>query len=209
MPLARGGAAALKLDPDHGPFAAAADGRDESLAALAALAPDEGDIWTVESMPHAVPDGMEAVRTAQLLQMIATSIPEPPASNISITPLGEADAAEMLALAMLTEPGPYKARTHCLGTFIGVREQGKLIAMAGERMRMPGLVEVSGVCTHPDHRGRGIAGTLIAMTMRRIAAQGDQPFLHSYASNTGAIALYRKLGFEPRSEVTATVLRRR
>ena len=207
-PLALGGEGALKLDPEYGPFAVAADASPASLSALAALAPEDGEIWTVEAVPHSIPDELEAVRSAELLQMVELSIPSFRSTHLEIVALSEADAPEMLALATLTEPGPYKARTHKLGTFIGVRSQGQLISMAGERMRMPGLVEVSGVCTHPDYRGQGIAGALIAMTMRRIAQQGDQPFLHSYASNTGAVALYRKLGFDVRRDVTATILRR-
>lgn len=207
-PLAIGGEAALKLDPACGPFAAAADSSPESLAGLAALAPQNGTIWTVETFAHVAPSGLEVERTAVLLQMTATAIPSAPPGVVDIVPLGEADAEEMFALATLTQPGPYAPRTNRLGTFIGVRAKGRLVAMAGERMRMPGFVEVSGICTHPDYRGRGLAAALTAVTMRRIADGGETPFLHTYASNAGAIALYRKLGFEPRRELIATVLRR-
>jgi predicted GNAT family acetyltransferase len=80
--------------------------------------------------------------------------------------------------------------------------------MAGERMRAPGLTEVSAVCTHPDWRGRGLAGKLMRVVMARIVARGETPFLHSYASNATAITLYEKLGFRVRREVTATFLER-
>jgi predicted GNAT family acetyltransferase len=120
--------------------------------------------------------------------------------------LGEADAPEMMALARQTEPGPFYAETYRMGSFIGVRREGRLVAMAGERLRLPGFTEVSGVCTHPDHRGQGLARTLMLHVMAGIRARGDVPFLHAYADNAGAIALYRKLGFVLRREVVLTVL---
>lgn len=78
--------------------------------------------------------------------------------------------------------------------------------MAGERMKMPGLSEVSGVCTHPDHRGRGYAGTLMRMVAERMLARGETPWLHAYASNAGAIGLYESLGFRLHGTVTASIL---
>jgi predicted GNAT family acetyltransferase len=77
--------------------------------------------------------------------------------------------------------------------------------MAGERMQMPGFIEISAVCTHPDYRGRGYGAALMRAVGDRILSEGERPFLHAYASNTGAIALYRKLGFELRAEVTHAV----
>ena len=89
----------------------------------------------------------------------------------------------MLALATLTRPGPFFARTHQLGAFIGVKQDGRLVAMAGERMQPTGFTEVSGVCTHPDPRGRGYAGGLMRQVAARILARGETPFLHAYADN--------------------------
>jgi predicted GNAT family acetyltransferase len=111
----------------------------------------------------------------------------------------------MLALATLTRPGPFRARTHTLGRFIGIRDSGRLIAMAGERLKLDGFVEISAVCTHPDYRGRGYGGALMKMVGKRILSEGDTPFLHTYADNTVAIALYRRLGFEVRAEVIHAV----
>jgi predicted GNAT family acetyltransferase len=108
----------------------------------------------------------------------------------------------------LTRPGPFFAKTHLLGRFVGVRIGGRLVAMAGERLQGPGFTEVSGVCTHPDFRGRGLAGGLMRVVMGRILARGELPVLHVYTSNTGAVALYRTLGFAVRREVTMSVLRR-
>jgi ribosomal protein S18 acetylase RimI-like enzyme len=129
-------------------------------------------------------------------------------AGFDIVALGEADAAEMLALATLTRPGPYRARTHELGDFIGVRQDGRLVAMAGERLKPVGFAEVSAVCTHPDHRGRGYAGALMRQVASRMLARGETPFLHVYATNTGAIALYEALGFRLGREIVMTVLAR-
>lgn len=123
--------------------------------------------------------------------------------------LGDADADNMLQLATLTEPGPFFARTHTMGRFIGVRIDGRLAAMAGERMRFPGHVEVSGVCTHPDFRGRGLARRLSAAVTADIQRRGEQPFLHAWATNAAAIALYESLGYETRATLNIAVLKRR
>ena len=114
----------------------------------------------------------------------------------------------MRALAELTQPGPFHARTHALGGFVGVRENGRLIAMAGERLQAPGFTEISAVCTHPDARGRGLAGKLMRLVAAGIVARGEQLFLHVYPHNKGAIALYERLGFRHRADIQLNVLRR-
>ena len=207
-PLALRSGAALRLDPDYGPFAATQDLDPGSVAALAAFDPGKGSLDLVESRPiEAPPPGLAITLQGRLVQMAAGAItpggPEP-----EVVPLGEADGPEMLALAQLTRPGPFAARTHELGGFIGVKSEGRLVAMAGERMRPEGFCEVSGVCTHPDHRGRGHAGALMRLVARRILARGETPFLHAFETNAGAIALYRTLGFELRSVMSLTVLKR-
>jgi predicted GNAT family acetyltransferase len=112
----------------------------------------------------------------------------------------------MLALATATQPGPFFARTHELGTFWGVKVDGRLVAMAGERMKPPGYTEVSGVCTDPGHRGKGYAALLSRTVATQIMARGETPMLHAYASNTPAIRLYEQLGFELRTHVNVTIL---
>jgi predicted GNAT family acetyltransferase len=114
----------------------------------------------------------------------------------------------MVALAQLTEPGPFLPRTHTMGRFIGIRIDGRLVAMAGERMRFPGFTEVSGVCTHPDYRGRRLARRLSSVVAHAIQQRGEQPFLHAWTSNHAAIALYQSLGFEQRTTVQVAVLKR-
>jgi len=204
--FAAGDARAVRYRPEINLLAAAADDSPEALAALAALVPVGGKIATVEGAETAVPPGLTVVKQALLAQMIL----EHPVSAepVDFLDLGDVDAPEMVALATLTEPGPFVEATHRLGAFIGIRIDGRLVAMSGERMRAPGLTEVSAVCTHPDWRGRGLAGKLMRVVMDRIIARGETPFLHSYASNVGAIALYEKLGFRVRREVIATFMER-
>ena len=116
--------------------------------------------------------------------------------------------SEMLALATLTEPGPFLTRTHLMGSFLGIRIDGRLAAMAGERFRFPGHTEVSGVCTHPDFRHRGLARRLSAAVAARIESRADRPFLHAWQTNRPAISLYESLGFEIRAEVDVRILER-
>lgn len=205
--LAQGSPTAWRLAPQYGPFAAAADASPESLAALAALDFGETGLWLVETQEQPLPPGTSVAVSAPCWQMTAQGSDDNPVAFRTV-PLGDADAAEMLALALLTKPGPFSTHTHQLSQFIGVKQDGRLVAMAGERMRCPGFAEVSGVCTHPDFRGRGYAAGLMRLVSRRILARGETPFLHTYEANTGAIELYKTLGFSHRVTVMATVLKR-
>ena len=198
---------ARRFKADINRFAATPDESPQSLAALTALVQPGDDFVYLLQVPRiAVPAGLEAVKEAPGVQMVAT---RRLAVDDELATLGDEDAADMLALAALTEPGPFLARTHTMGRFIGVKQDGRLVAMAGERMRLPGHVEVSGVCTHPDFRGRGLARRLSAAVTAGIQRRGEQPFLHAWATNTVAIALYESLGFEVRTPVNVAMLKRR
>lgn len=146
--FAAGDAQALRYRPEINILAAAADTSPGALTALAALVPPGGKIATVEGAETPVPPGLTVLKQAMLAQMVLEhpALAEP----VDYLDLGDPDAPEMLALATLTEPGPFVEATHRLGAFIGIRVDGQLVAMAGERMRAPGLTEVSAVCTHPD-----------------------------------------------------------
>lgn len=205
--LACGDARVRRIDPAIGPFAAPATSHPDHLAALAALVPRGGEVWLVDADPTPVPPGVDLDRQLELHQMVASEV-VPPNADFEIMPLDGADAADMRTLATLTQPGPWEARTHELGGFVGVKIDGRLVAMAGERMKPEGFTELSGVCTHPDHRGRGYAAQLMRTVATRILARGETPFLHVYPTNLGAIALYESLGFRLRRPVTMTVLRR-
>ncbi|NIM44009.1 MAG: GNAT family N-acetyltransferase [Hydrogenophaga sp.] len=206
--LSRGSAFARRYLADVNRFAATPDEGPEALAALADLLAPGESVFLLQVPPIELPPGLRAVKRATGVQMEATRDLREQAIGEGIDALGEADAPEMLALATLTEPGPFLARTHAMGDFIGVRRDGRLLAMAGERFRVPGFAEVSGVCTHPDARGLGLARRLSAAVAARIQARGEQPFLHAWETNTAAIRLYETLGFRRRATVNVAVLER-
>jgi predicted GNAT family acetyltransferase len=206
--LAEGSDLARRFRRDVNVFAATPDDSPASLAALAGLVCDDETVFLLQVPAIRVPDSLVTVREAQGVQLLAARSIEPEAGKDTILVLGDADAGEMLALAKLTEPGPFLPRTHTMGRFVGIRVDGHLVAMAGERMRFPGFTEVSGVCTHPDFRGHGFGRRLSSVVAHAIQQRGEQPFLHAWASNTAAIALYEKLGFKHRTAVQVTVLKK-
>lgn len=206
--LAEGGDLARRYRRDVNLFASARDDGAASLAALAALVGAGESVYLAQVAPVQVPQGLQLVRSAQGVQMLAMRAVVPVDGPEAVVVLGEADAPEMLALAQLTEPGPFLPRTHSMGRFVGVRIDGRLAAMAGERMRFAGATEVSGVCTHPDFRGRGLARRLSAVVAHAIQQRGEQAFLHAWVSNRAAITLYEGLGFETRTEIQVAVLGR-
>ncbi|HEY4274540.1 MAG TPA: GNAT family N-acetyltransferase [Rhizomicrobium sp.] len=199
---------ALRYPLDIEPFGGTPDNTPEQLMALGALTPIDAGVALVELYKISPPPGLIAMIEEPVHQMTAKRI-APPESDNGVIELNDADAAEMRALAELTQPGPFHARTHELGGFVGIRENGRLIAMTGERMRVPGFTEISAVCTHPDARGRGLAAKLMQIVAHRIVARGEELFLHVYPHNTGAIAVYERLGFVHRTTVHLTVLRHR
>lgn len=204
--LAEGGGRARRYHPDYTPFGAAAEDSPNCLVALARLVPQEGPLVLLQAGESPVPPGTVAAKIALGVQMLLGSLAQPRPVEAAIERLSEGDAPAMRALAKLTEPGPFCDRTHQLGSFFGIRQSGMLVAMAGERMKIDGYSEVSGVATHPDFRGRGYAGALTAHVAAHILESGETPFLHAYATNAGAIALYERLGFAIRTEVVVTVL---
>lgn len=207
--LAEGDALARRFVRDINLFASPRDDSPPALAALAALVRPGESVLLLQVPAIVIPPELVAAREAAGVQMVAPRGTRFESGGDDIVALGDADAPEMLALARLTEPGPFLPRTHVMGSFRGIRIDGRLAAMAGERMRFPGCTEVSGVCTHPDFRGRGLARRLSAEVARRIQARGDQAFLHAWKANRPAISLYEKLGFVLRAEVNVAELRRR
>jgi len=189
-------------------FASARDDTMQALTALADLVQPGERVFVLQVPQITVPPALVAVKEAKGVQMLAARGAPALAGQEDIVQLTDADAPEMLVLAGLTEPGPFLRRTHTMGAFIGIRSGGRLAAMAGERFRFPGYTEVSGVCTHPDFRGRGLARRLSAAVAAAIEARGERPFLHAWKTNRAAIALYESLGFEIRDEVNVAVLER-
>jgi predicted GNAT family acetyltransferase len=204
-----GSALARRYAANVNVFASARDDSPEALSALTDLVQPGERIFLAQVPDIAMPSGLVPVKAAKGVQMVATRSIRSTESEDDILELTDTDAAEMLDLATLTEPGPFLARTHTMGTFRGIRLGGRLAAMAGERFRFPGHTEVSGVCTHPDFRGRGLARRLSAAVAARIEARGERPFLHAWKANRPAIKLYESLGFELRAEINIEVLERR
>lgn len=205
--LAEGDHRARRYPPSIVPFGAAADHTAASLAALGALLPEGEAMAIVEASEHPVPAGLETVLRDNLVQMIARQ-PYGRIEDERITPLTQADAEEMLELATLTKPGPFTLGAQELGTFWGIRIDGRLAAMAGQRMRIPGFGELSGLCTHPDFQGQGLGKLLFNFVSGEISARGDTAFLHAYAANTHAISLYERLGFVLRAPMHLLIVRR-
>jgi len=153
-----------------------------------------------------LPEGWEQVFSIPGVQLTQTdrlrARPDPEALE-----LGAADSADMLALVERTKPGPFLPRTHELGRYIGIRREGRLIAMAGERLHPDGWTEISAVAVDADHRRQGLASRLVLDVAFHIQQRGDRALLHASAANTGAISGYEKLGFALRRRVTFGAVR--
>ena len=206
--LAEGGALALRYPTAITPFADMADISAEGFAALGELM--SGSEIAVLFTPEAVtvPAGFKIVLAETGEQMIG--IPKESAiDGVETVRLGADDVPAMLALTELTKPGPFSARTHELGTFLGIRIDGELVAMAGERMKPGNYTEMTAICVHPSHRGRGYGQLLLGAISRQIVTRGEIPFLHVFSSNISAIALYRRQGLEIRRSLHVTVLQKR
>ncbi|MEV3973443.1 GNAT family N-acetyltransferase [Streptomyces sp. NPDC050698] len=204
--LARRLGGALTYAPGVATFCAVSrepDGQD--WADLAKLLGPGGfaDLFSCPAMP---PPGWEPVFVLEGRQLVWTggSAPAPSSAEpgSGVVELGAESVPEMLDLVERTQPGPFAPRTHELGTYLGVRDGGRLVAMAGERLRPPGWTEISAVCTAPEARGQGHAVRLLRAHIDRIVARGERPFLHVAEANSGALALYERLGFTTRRRVT-------
>jgi ribosomal protein S18 acetylase RimI-like enzyme len=134
--------------------------------------------------------------------------PEPP-MKIELSVLSEADIPDMLELTTITHPGPFRSHTYTLGTYLGIRIAGRLAAMGGQRMHVPGYRELSAICTHPDFQGRGYARTIVARLMAETFERGLIPFLHVEEANRRAQAVYRDLGFVERARLPLLVVERK
>lgn len=190
------------------PFGAIFDSSSASFTDLGAIVGPGETVAAFTPLPIAPPDDrFSVVRTAGVHQMIATILPAP-RSHAPLDRLGPDDLPEILALVERAKPGPFDARTLELGDYLGIRRDGHLVAMAGERMKLNDFTEVSAVCTDPDYRGQGLSYDLVIAVSNAILAKRRTPFLHVFADNEPAIALYRKLGFRLRRTMVLTVLSR-
>ena len=210
--FAESSGSARRFVPEVGPLAGFRDPSPESYDALAELLETQGTIALFLDAPYQDRRGWNLVAKDPLLQMVWEN------GDLSLRPGADGDAelvelnathsTAMIELAELTKPGPFDRRTHELGTYLGIFRDGKLLAMAGERLKVPDYTEVSAVCTHPEHTGRGYARVLMMEVMRRIRERGETPFLHVRENNGRAIELYRRLGFSKRKVSHLAVLQK-
>ncbi|SDP38362.1 GNAT family N-acetyltransferase [Afipia sp. GAS231] len=205
--LAEGGDEARRYPTAITPFADMPELSPRGFASLGAmmLGSEIAVLFTPD--PVTVPAEFKMLLAEPGEQMIGTPA-DVPAGDVDILTLGVADVPDMMALTALTKPGPFSARTHELGTFLGIRVGGELVAMAGERMKPADYTEMTAVCVHPAHRGHGYGQILLSAISRQITARGEIPFLHVFTSNASAIALYRRQSMEIRRRFHVTVLQK-
>lgn len=197
---------AARYDQEVAPFHALPPDPDASAwADLAKLAGGRGAEVTLNGPLVPPPAGWEVIRHLDGVQLVGEAFYGEPDAEAVV--LGPPDVPEVLDLVARTEPGPFRKRTMELGTYLGIRRDGALIAMAGERMHPPGWTEISAVCTDPAYRGQGLAARLIRAVAAGIRARGETPFLHAAATNTNAIRLYESLGFTLRRTTAFRLLR--
>jgi ribosomal protein S18 acetylase RimI-like enzyme len=194
---------AVRYQRDVAPFVALEDFRDPQAWRDVVELLEPGEKLALPGVTE-WPDDWRVVRSAEGVQMVARRLepwPDPEAVR-----LGANDVPEMLDLVARTEPGPFLPRTVELGTYLGIRREGALVAMAGERLHPPGWTEISAVCTDAAFRGQGLASRLVRAVAAGIVARGETPFLHAIGTNANAIRLYESMGFELRRTTAITVL---
>jgi ribosomal protein S18 acetylase RimI-like enzyme len=186
---------------DVAPFCAISDASSAAYADLAAALPVDVEARLFRAADEPTPPDWQTISSRPIIQMVADAIePSRDPSLGGITALGADDANAMLELAEIAKPGPFGARTYLLGQYIGYRKSGRLLAMGGERFRLPGFAEVSAISVHPDARGRGLGASITLHLARMALARGDIPFLHVFPENP-AVALYHRLGFRERARL--------
>jgi predicted GNAT family acetyltransferase len=205
--LAIGDDLARRYPAEIAPFGAMAEVSATGFEALTRLTAldDRVALFTLEGV---TPPSHFAIERKKSIDQMVGAATRRTVDTASMVRLGADDVPEMMALVELAQPGPFAAKTYRLGTYLGIRVDGRLAAMAGERMRLDGFTEISAVCTHPDFRGRGYPSELIGALSNAILDRGEQPFLHVFDDNLAASALYRKLGFTLREVIELTVLHR-
>ncbi len=203
LSLALGNERARRYPAEIGPLSGIPSQSAESYAALGELAGPQGVVALFSLEEFRIPPGWTTVRTGALYQMVRQTRGQLPSVQLTtgatLRRLTATDAPAMVALAELTEPGPFRLRTMELGNFYGIFHGERLMAMAGKRMHLPGLIEVSGVCTHPKARGRGYARLLMSIVIEEIERAGETAFLHVLTENP-AIRVYEALGFAIRKQ---------
>jgi len=202
--FARSHGLARRYPPDVSPFAAFLHPTEDAFVDLQRLVSPGEHVAFFTASPFDVPGGWQVDRSRWIDQMICeASLDLPPVAPI---PLGTTDIPEMLDLTAATEPGPFSPQTIQMGSYFGIRAtDGRLVAMAGERLQSTAFAEISAVCTLPEFRGRGYARDLVTFLAAQILSAGKTPFLHVKSEN-GAKVVYQQIGFRLRSEIRLTVI---
>ncbi|GAA4462549.1 GNAT family N-acetyltransferase [Nibrella saemangeumensis] len=204
--LAYGSENAKYLKRDVGIFAGLKTNSDSDLEDLLAFLPIQSRVVLFSPTDIAIPAGWGMTLKKSIFQMVYQGQPAPLVGDHEVIPLQDKDIPAMLELTALTKPGPFLPRTIEFGNYEGIFCEGELIAMAGQRMQPDPYTEISAVCTHPDHTGKGYAARLIRSQIRSITAAARIPFLHLDLDNTVARTLYEKLGFQTRRQILVYVL---
>jgi ribosomal protein S18 acetylase RimI-like enzyme len=197
--MALGAALARRYPPEISPLAGLPGAGAGNIAELESQVVVGDDVGLVGPHRPVLSENWETLYASELAQMLRAASSPLPEGDVDVVALGPPDVPEMLALVELTHPGPFRRRTITLGNYIGIRERGTLVAMAGERTWVGDCREVSAVCTHPDVQGRGYARALIGRVVNRMLRAGETPYLHVDIRNEAAIELYSRLGFERRA----------
>jgi predicted GNAT family acetyltransferase len=202
--MARSNGRAARYASDVSPLTGLADASAEAFADMRELVGPTESVALFTAAPLVVPDEWETKRTRMMQQMVCAEGVDPPPADIAMLTL--ADIPDMLALTALAQPGPFLPRTIEMGNYFGIRaSDGRLIAMAGERLKLDGFTEISAVCTHPDFRGRGYGGALVAYVAAQILSQHKTPFLHVVPENL-AIKVYERVGLRIRRAMCLTII---
>src|SRR5580700_10343810 len=202
--LARSHGVARRYLPDISPLAALLHPSNDTFADLRRLVSPGEQVALFTASPLDVPGDWHVDRSRWIDQMICEASLEPP--RVPPVALRTTEVPEMLALTAATDPGPFLAQTILMGSYFGIRaSDGRLVAMAGERLQSTAFAEISAVCTHPEFRGRGYAQSLVTFLTAQIQAAGKTPFLHVKSEN-GAKVVYQKIGFRLRAAMYLTVI---
>ncbi len=211
--LSVGNDLARRFQTDVNVFAGTQDRSDAATEALYEILPETSSVYLMQCVPVRLPkDAKVLMERAGVQYQAARSFvggPEAaPKPGFPVQRMTDADAADILELATLTKPGPFFKNTHRMGDFFGIRLDGQLIAVAGERFRCGKSAEVSAVCVHPDFQGKGLGRHMVAVSAANIEARGDVPFIQAWADNAPAIGLYKSMGYEFRTDILVTELSR-
>lgn len=206
--LAQGNSVVKYYPKEVSPFFGLAENTDENFRILYDLLPHSGPVGFISPHQTTIPSQWQVLNSINCYQMIYKGTAKPSDTGTKLVHLTEEHIPQMLALTKLTNPGPFSSRTIDFGHYYGVFAGDQLVAMAGQRMHIHQYAEISAVCTHPDHLGKGYAKDLLNFQINRIIAAGDVPILHVRLDNHRAIEVYERVGFEKRQEICFTIMKK-